>query len=246
MQKDNFSHDSEAYKIFRPEYPQALFDYLKELPTQKDLMWDAGTGNGQLVKGMADVFNHIVATDISEAQLSQAFQFSNVTYLVQAAEQTKLVTGSIDLITVAQAIHWFDFDRFYLEVKRVAKKDAILAVIGYSRPRLEPEFDRLLDEFYSRTVGPYWDKERHYIDEAYKTIPFPFKEIMVPDFSMNYLWQMSHFIGYLSTWSAVKHYKAQTGHDPLPDFARRFEAAVGIEAELKIEFPLMLRIGMVN
>ena len=246
MQKDNFSHDSEAYKIYRPEYPQSLFDYLKELPVQKDLMWDAGTGNGQMVKGMASVFSRIEATDISSAQLSQAIHYNNVTYSLQAAEQTNLNEGSVDLITVAQAIHWFDFDLFYSEVRRVAKRDAVIAVIGYSRPKLKPEIDKLLDEFYTQTVGPYWDKERHYVDEAYKTIPFPFKEILVPDFSMNYIWKMSQFIGYLSTWSAVKHYKAKTGNDPMPDFSRKLESLPGTDTEIKIEFPLLLRVGMVN
>lgn len=246
MHKDNFSHDSEAYRTYRPEYPKALFDYLKNLPVSKELMWDAGTGNGQIVKGMADGFKSIFATDISASQLSQAPLYDHVHYSVQASEQTNFSSGSINLITIAQAIHWFDFDRFYQEVRRVAANDAVIAVIGYSRPRLQLELDQLLDEFYTQTVGFYWDKERRYIDEGYMTIPFPFNELERPDFSMNYEWRLAHLIGYLSTWSAVKHYKAQTGKDPMTEFKLKLEAIVEAESVLKIEFPLLLRIGMVN
>lgn len=209
-------------------------------------MWDVGTGNGQMVKGMADGFRSIVATDISAAQLSQAPLFDHVHYSVQAAEQTNFQKGAINLITIAQAIHWFDFDRFYQEVRRVSANDAIIAVIGYSRPKLQAELDQLLDEFYTLTVGPYWDKERHYIDEGYKTIPFPFTELERPDFSMYYEWHLAHLIGYLSTWSAVKHYKTQTGKDPLTEFKFKLESVVDPKAVLKVEFPLLLRIGMVN
>ncbi|MBV9987935.1 MAG: class I SAM-dependent methyltransferase, partial [Chitinophagaceae bacterium] len=175
--KDNFSSQSQNYAQFRPHYPAELFSYLLGLVKERESAWDCGTGNGQVAGVLADHFGLVQATDISQQQLDQAISKPNIHYSVQSAEKTGFADAAFDLITVAQAIHWFRFHEFYSEVKRTLKPGGLLAVIGYGLLRTDAALQQLLDDFYRNTVGVYWDAERRYIDEAYTTIPFPFKEI---------------------------------------------------------------------
>lgn len=187
--KDLFSSNSLHYKQARPNYSiQIVKEILKHVP-ERNFAWDCGAGSGQFTQLLAPYFNHVMATDISEAQLQQAPYFENVSYQVQAAEQTSIAANSIDLITVAQAIHWFDFDAFYKEVKRVLKPQGIFAAIGYGLIEVQDAaINSLVQQLYFETLNGYWDAERRYIDELYQTIPFPFNEQAVPELRLQYQW----------------------------------------------------------
>lgn len=141
--KDHFSTQAEVYATFRPRYPDALFEFLFSVTTQKETSWDCGTGNGQVAVKLAERFHLVYATDISERQLSNALERENVTYLVGRAEETTISDGSINLTTVAQALHWFDTEAFYREVHRVATPQAVIAVWGYNLLRVSPAIDAL-------------------------------------------------------------------------------------------------------
>ena len=242
--KDNFSTQSDQYAKYRPKYPNDFFDYLGTIIKNKHVAWDCGTGNGQVAIELAKRFTMVYATDISVAQLAQAQQLPNVIYSVQAAEKTNFPNDFFDLITVAQAIHWFDFEKFYGEIKRTAKPNATLVVMGYGKIEVSPEIDSIISDFYKNTIGNYWDKERKYIDELYKTIPFPFEEIETPSFSISYNWSLDHFMGYLGTWSAVKHYINDTMQNPLDVIENQLEDLWERDVVKKIKFPLLLRIGI--
>ena len=242
--KDNFSTQSDQYAKYRPKYPNDFFDYLGTIIKNKHVAWDCGTGNGQVAIELAKRFTMVYATDISVAQLAQAQQLPNVIYSVQAAEKTNFPNDFFDLITVAQAIHWFDFEKFYGEIKRTAKPNAMLVVMGYGKIEVSPEIDSIISDFYKNTIGNYWDKERKYIDELYKTIPFPFEEIETPSFSISYNWSLDHFMGYLGTWSAVKHYINDTMQNPLDVIENQLEDLWERDVVKKIKFPLLLRIGI--
>lgn len=175
--KDNFSTQSAEYAIYRPTYPQELFDFLFSLVNQKESAWDCATGNGQVARVLAQHFAGVYATDISEKQLSQALKLPNVVYSVESSEKANVPDVSFDLITVAQAIHWFNFDAFYSEVKRTLKPNGLLAVIGYGVMVIDKKVDQVVHKLYEDILGKYWDSERIYIEEGYKTIPFPFDEI---------------------------------------------------------------------
>jgi len=241
--KDNFSSASEQYARYRPTYPGAFYQFVLEQVKQKENAWDCGTGNGQVAAELVPYFQKIYATDISAAQIEQATQHEKITYSVQAAEQTNFPAHFFDLIVVAQAIHWFDFEKFYAEVNRTLKPGGILAVVGYNRPRIAAAVDKVVDEFYFNVVGPYWDKERKYVDEAYHTIPFPFKEIQTPTLINTYQWSLDHFLGYLGTWSAVKHYRKVNGHDPVENIRPFLQTAWGNTTIQQVNFPLLLRVG---
>jgi len=185
-----------------------------------------------------------VATDISEAQLKNAPYFENVSYQIQSAENTNFIDQSFDLICVAQAIHWFNFEKFYQEVERTLKPNGVLSVIGYGLIHVEHEdINTLIKKLYSVTLRDHWDVERRYIDESYQTIPFPFEEINTAEFKMQYQWSSAQLLKYLSTWSAIRHYREQTQNEPLLELA---EALQHNEKVLDVEFPIFLRIGKLS
>lgn len=223
MAKDRFSDHSSQYAAFRPRYPQALYDFLFEQVKGMDLAWDAGTGNGQAAEELAKRFKNVLATDISAKQLEQAAQAANIQYEV-AGETTNLPDQSVDLITVAQAIHWFNRPKFYEEVKRVAKPGSVVAVWVYGLLKVSDAIDPMVRDFYTRVIGPYWDSERKIIDDELRTIEFPFKEIPNHGFQFNPVWTIDQLEGYLSTWSAVQHYIRKNGHSPVPELVEKIRA----------------------
>lgn len=241
--KDNFSNQAKEYANFRPTYPQEVYSFLQPLFSAKINAWDVGTGNGQVAIELSRFFDRVYGTDISQGQLDQAAQKDNVFYSRQAAEKTDFKDGFFDLCMVAQAIHWFDFEAFYREVDRTTTDKALIVVMGYGLIRINPALNHLIDYFYTEIIGPYWDKERKYIDEGYKTIPFPFKEISVPDFKMFYPWTFQHLMGYLSTWSAVKHFQRDNGINPLDIVYHDLKEKWGGEKTINVNFPLFLRVG---
>lgn len=244
--KDNFSIQSDNYAKYRPAYPLEFFDYLNAIVPTKQNAWDCGTGNGQVAYELAKTFDRVFATDISQSQIDNALQADNIKYSVQPAEKTAFEDGQFDLIVIAQAIHWFDFDKFYREVRRTAKENALIGVIGYGRIAISEQIDPIITDFYEHVIGAYWDKERKYIDENYATIPFPFKEIETPDFVNHLQWTLEHLVGYLSTWSAVKHFIKQHGYSPIGKLQSQIEPHWGKEEIREAAFPLLLRIGQVT
>lgn len=242
--KDNFSEKSDNYARYRPGYPQELFDFIKVLLKNKRRAWDCGTGNGQVAAVLADFMKEVYATDISAAQLEEATEKRNIRYSKQPAENINFPDDFFDLVTVAQAIHWFDFSKFYKEVKRVLKPSGYIAVMGYSLFKSNKETNEVIKHFYKEIIGPYWDPERIYLDEEYKTIPFPFKEVETPHFQLKEKWSLERLIGYLNTWSAVKHYEKQVGSNPVELIKEDLKQSFGKEREVR--FHILLRLGQLE
>lgn len=244
--KDNFSTQSGNYAKYRPVYPSDLFAYLNSILQNKHNAWDCGTGNGQVAFELAKTFDKVFATDISQSQIDNALKAENIFYSVQPAEKTNFNNQLFDLVVVAQAIHWFNFEQFYAEVKRTAKENALLCVVGYGKLEISEQIDGLINNFYENVIGEYWDKERKYIDENYRTIPFPFKEIQTPDFVNVQHWTLEHLIGYLNTWSAVKHFIRQNQYNPVNKLQSEIEQLWDNDQPRQIRFPLLLRIGLIT
>ena len=242
--KDRFSNHSKEYATFRPGYPKGLYDFIFNHVNYFNCAWDAGTGNGQVAADLASRFRRVLATDISVRQLDQARRLTNIDYSV-AGEVTVFPNRTTDLITVGQAIHWFDRDNFYKEVKRVAKPGSLVAVWGYGLLSISPEIDPLLEHFYREVVGPYWDPERKLIDERYQTISFPFDEIKTPAFRFSVQWSLKELQGYLETWSSVRKYMQINNTNPVDDFVGLIRSSWSNE-KVAANFPLFLRLGRVN
>lgn len=242
--KDYFSSDATDYAQYRPRYPTRLFEYLAALAPARGQAWDCATGNGQAARGLADFFEHVIATDGSEKQIANAGQDDRINYRVGTAEKSGLESRSVDLVTVAQALHWFRIEEFFDEAKRVLKPDGIMAIWCYNFLEISPPIDELLVKFYCEIVGPYWDFDRKLVETGYRTIPFPFTELTVPKFRMEASWSLAHLIGYLRTWSATKKFIAARAFDPVVALAAEL-SVVWAKPENKraVSWPLCVRVG---
>ncbi len=243
--KDYFSALSAGYSKFRPSYSHDLFQYLSTLTPGHDLAWDCATGTGQAAVALADLFAAVVATDASSEQIRQAYQHPSIGYRVATAEDSGLETASIDLLTVAQALHWFDIPRFMQEAKRVLKAQGVLAVWTYNLFRVTPQIDDIMDELYWNVLGGFWAPERRMVDNGYADLEMPFRELTPPQFSMNASWSLARLLGYIGTWSAVRSYRDKTGEDPLDAIGARLQQAWGeAMTEREVSWPLSLRVGL--
>lgn len=242
--KDNFSSHSSDYARYRPTFPGEIFELTAKLVPGKSRAWDCGTGNGQVAGELAEIFREVKATDISDNQLQNAVNKPNITYSVQPAEKTVFPNHHFNLITVGQAVHWFNFNSFYKEVKRCSKPGGIILILGYGLLKGNKETTRIIKTFYKEIMGPYWDPERKYLDAEYKTIPFPFTELNLPKFEQKVNWDFEHLIGYLKTWSGVNHYREKEGRDPVDLITSDLKRAFGEKG--KIVFPTLIKIGRVD
>lgn len=245
--KDNFSAIAGQYAAWRPEYPEAVFAYLSSLATGHQRALDCGTGNGQAAKGLAKYFDEVFATDISEGQIKHAVQLPNIQYSISAAEETDFPNQYFDLICAAQAAHWFNHPVFYKEVERISKRGAVLALIGYGLVEISPEVDELIKKLYKDILGFYWDAERRFIDDHYKSLPFPYEEIVVPSIQIHCEWNLERLIGYLNTWSALNHYKKEEGSNPLEAIVPELKQAWGEEDKIRlVRFPVITKVATIN
>jgi ubiquinone/menaquinone biosynthesis C-methylase UbiE len=242
--KDHFSGQAADYAKFRPRYPQEMFEYLGKMAPTRQLAWDCGTGNGQAAVGLASVFDHVIATDASEKQIANAEPHEGVEYRVAPAENSGIQSDTVDLIMVAQALHWFDLPRFYEEASRVLKQNGVLAASAYKLLHITPKIDELVnDRYYGKIVGPFWPAERGLV-EQFEKIPFPFSEIQMTSFDIAMQWDMEHLVGYLRSWSATQRFIAANNRDPLEEIADQLRAAWGDPRQIRrVIWPLTLLVG---
>lgn len=243
--KDYFSTQSTDYARYRPRYPASLFKYLAGLVPTHECAWDCATGNGQAAVGLTEHFEKIIATDISAAQLRGAFPHPRIQYKHTRAESAGLPTQSVDLVTVAQALHWFDLDAFYEEVNRTLKPGRAIAVWCYELNTIEPGIDAIIRKYYNEIVGPYWPPERRFVIDGYRTLPFPFREIHPPHIDMEKLWGLEQLLGYLRSWSATQRYIDVKQDDPLVPIADELKHVWDTE-EKTVRWPMSIRVGFVE
>jgi ubiquinone/menaquinone biosynthesis C-methylase UbiE len=242
---DHFSSSAARYAAYRPHYPAALFEWLARVAPGREVAWDCGTGSGQSATALAEHVALVVATDPSTAQLAHAARHARVLYAAMSAERSALASASVELITVAQALHWFDQRAFFAEARRVLVPHGVIAVWSYGVATLHDEtLDALVRRFHGETVGPYWPPERRLVDEGYRDLVLPFEPVQTPAFTMEATWTLEQLAGYLSTWSAVQRARAATGEDPLTGFVEVLRPAWGARGlARRVEWPLTLLVG---
>jgi SAM-dependent methyltransferase len=242
--KDHFSSRSADYAAYRPTYPTALVDYLAAISPAAGVVLDVGCGTGQLSVLLADRFDQVIATDASARQIETAERHPRVEYRVAPAETSGLEPGSVDLITAAQAAHWFDLPAFYTEARRVAHAGAVLALITYGVLETDAEIGPAIQHFYKDVVGPFWPPERRHVENGYRDFDFPFEALKAPALAIEVSWRLADMAGYADTWSAVREGEKALGRGPAERFRQDLAAAWG-DPDLRrpIRFPLSLRVG---
>lgn len=244
MSNDHFSSVAGGYARFRPIYPPQLFAYLAALTPHRRLAWDCATGNGQAAVGLAAHFQRVVGTDLSDSQIGHAASHPRVAYHVAPAEGSGLAAASVDLVTVAQGLHWLDLPRFYAETSRVLAPGGAVAAWCYNLLDVDPRVNAVVGRYYSDVVGRFWPPERRLLEAGYRTVPFPFREAEPPALDMRSRWRLEQLLGYLGTWSATTRYRAARRQDPLELVADDLAAAWGDPGAVKeVRWPLHLRVG---
>lgn len=242
--EDNFSGHAAIYARYRPTYPAALFEYLARIVPAHELAWDCGCGSGQAAVGVAEHFNRVIATDVSDPQVKHASRHQRVTYRIGPAERSGLGPCSVDLVTVAQALHWFDLAEFYGEVKRVLKPGGVFAAWCYHLTVITPAIDNLLTRYYDEIVGPFWSPRVQFVNTHYRDIPFPFEELNPPSFTAEAYWNLEDVIGYLTSWSATQRFLEMRKYSPVDDVKEKLLAAWGdADSPRRVQWPLYLRLG---
>ena len=241
--KDHFSERAARYAEFRPRYPARLFAFLADLVERHDQAWDAGTGNGQAATGLADYFEHIRATDPSDEQIRNAEAHPRVTYAVGREADSGLPDASCDLVTAAQALHWFDAPRFFAEARRVLQPGGAIAIWTYGGPHLEVlSLDRQLQTYLDH-IDAYWPPERRMVDDGYRSIDFPFDELAAPPFTMEMAVERAGLTGYLRTTSAHQRYVAEHDLDPVDWLQAQLKEEWPDGARRIVSWPVTMRAG---
>jgi SAM-dependent methyltransferase len=241
--KDHFSRQSAAYRRYRPGYPPELIEFVAARAPDRRLALDCATGSGQAAVDLAGHFERVLAVDGSASQLATAQAHERVHYVAALAERLPVASGSVSLVAAAQAFHWFDFDRFHAECRRVLAPGGVVAVWTYEKFRVDAAVDAVVDHFYTAVVGADWPPERRYVELGYRTLPFPWQEEAAPVFVLETDWDLEEVVGYLATWSAVQRYKDRVGQDPLPDLRPRLAASWPSGGTRRLSWPIHLRIG---
>lgn len=244
---DHFSGVAKAYAEFRPRYPSELFDYLASIVEHRRRVWDCGAGNGQASLDLAERFDAVLATDLSAKQLARAPERPNVLWVASSAESAPIASSSIDLTAVAQALHWFDHEPFYAEVRRVSAPGAAIAAWTYAPPRMDAAVGVALRQFAYGTVGGYWPPERRHVEQEYRTIPFPFERLRTPSFELREEWTLEQVAGYARSWSSTARYVTTHGVDPVLGLEKELRDVWGEpESRRTIVWPLVLFVGRVS
>jgi SAM-dependent methyltransferase len=244
---DRFTAQAADYARYRIAYPPELYAWLLPQVACRERAWDCATGNGQVAAVLADSFVRVDATDLSEKQLEQAPLRPNIHYQTAQAEHTTFPRQRFDLITVAQAVHWFDHAAYHAEVRRVARPGAVLAEWGYRLCRTTiPALNAALDRFHDETAAPFWDASRQHIATEYAHIPFPFADVQTARFAEKRQWALADLLGYLSTWSATANYARQHGGADLTALVAEELTQLWGPGRREITFPIFARTGRVE
>ncbi|MBI4666063.1 MAG: methyltransferase domain-containing protein [Nitrospinae bacterium] len=243
--KDYFSSQSGEYARIRPDYPGSLFEIIASKAPGQSMAVDVGCGSGQAAMGLSELFNTVIAFDPSAKQIQNAIPCENVHYGVARVEALPVKNHLADVITVAQALHWFHLPEFYAEVRRILKPGGLLAAWIYNIMTISPEVDAVVDGFYKNIVGPYWPPERRLIEENYATLPFDFDRVETCALLMEKRWSQHKLMDMLHTWSATQRYKEAKGADPVALINAALKKAWGAEETRIVRWPVTLKMGRV-
>ena len=245
-QQHSFSLRSASYAKSRPQYPSALYAWIASQCDATWAAWDCATGNGQAAVGLAEHFSVVHATDSSQEQIQHAIPHSGVRYQRAPAETAGFPDEAFDLVTVAQALHWFDYSRFWPEVSRVLRPNGLFCAWGYAWLTTTPLVDETLVKPLRKALEPFWAPNNRLLWSGYQSqdISFPYDRIQAPEFAIVVEWSLRQLLDYFETWSAFK----QSRTDPsavraIEQIVAAVLAEVGSDTPLTVKMPLSIVAG---
>ena len=242
--KDHFSSHAASYATYRPSYPPALAAWLASIAPETGVALDVGAGSGQLSLLLAEHFAKVVATDPSAEQVERAVRHPRIDYRIARAEQCDLSDGSIDLLTAAQAAHWFDLPAFFAEARRLLKPGGAIALISYAGMEHSSPIEPLIDAFRLDTLEQYWPAERRLVENGYEDIDLPFEPIAAPPFFIEVQWPLAAMVGYIDTWSAIRAMEKEEGRAKFDRFLADLATNWGNPDRIRrIRWPLAIVAG---
>jgi SAM-dependent methyltransferase len=237
-----FSQYASAYAQHRPSYPPALWDWAAGLCADHEHAWDVGCGNGQAAVALAEKFTRVSATDISAEQIAAATPHPRVAYAAVAAEHAQIAPGSIDLVCVAQALHWFDLQKFWPLVQRALKPRGVFLAVAYGLFSVNEAIDAVTERYFYKVTNGYQSAGNVAVAQGYKDFVFPFELVQPPALDIQMHWTLDQLLNYAATWSAVARIRKEAGFDPIPIYRAALAPLWGDTART-VRMPLAIKAG---
>ncbi len=234
---DNLFQRGQHYQQFRPSYPDTLFEWLSAQSPTTDIAVDVGCGSGQASRGLEPHFKQVIGTDISFRQL-QAAPTSAAVFIASQAHQLPLADACVDLITVAQAFHWFDQTAFFSEAERILKPGGVMALVSYGLCDVKG-LEGKVRAFHDGALGPWWPAERADVLAGHPHAQLHWPTLPFAQTTIKREWSVEAFIGYLDTWSALVR-AARAGKHPLAPFSEELRKQWGPNTRT-VHWPLRVR-----
>ncbi|MFK7961926.1 MAG: class I SAM-dependent methyltransferase [Phycisphaerales bacterium] len=244
--QDHFSGHASTYAASRPTYPPELFEWVAATAPGLEHVLDCGTGNGQAAVALGEHFASVTAIDPSASQIAAAAPHPNVSYHVAPGESAPVDDASVDALTVAQALHWFDLDAFGREAQRVVRPGGLLAAWSYAISTVDEAVDAVVEALYEGTLGPYWPDRRRHVEAGYATLEIPGEPVVAPPVAMEVLWTSGQYAAYLRSWSATQRYIRERGDDPVAAMEGELARAFGTDQPRRVRWPLHIKATQIG
>jgi SAM-dependent methyltransferase len=241
-----FGDRAENYAKYRPGYPDEMLAYLGTLIPPGAIVADIGSGTGILTRELLDHGYEVHAVEPNEPMRQEAdralsghpgFHSVNGT-----AESTGLEARSIDLVTCAQAFHWFDPEKTTVEFRRILKAGGLTALIWNEREEQASDVGREYDDLLQRMVPDYKRANHRRIQADEIGRFFAPGDVRLVTFRNYQMLDREGFRGRLLSSSYVPNV-GQPGHDEIVEAANRIFVKHAVDGQVRIEYETKVYLG---
>lgn len=252
----SFTQVADVYQQFRPGYPGALYETLAQLvpPVPESCVLDVGCGTGNVTRELSKIYNSVYGVDPSEGMLEQARRvpvesINPISWTEGFSESLPFEAHFFDLITVAQAFHWFDADRFLKESKRVLKPGGLIAIFAEGpAPGMvyRSNIHKIIRNFKAgdgNTSGRSNNRPRQRPDELLQSHGFSKVQKIVIEYDL--AWEIDRFVGFMNSMSMMADFGADERAELNDMFELKLRELTGGENTFQEENITTLFVGNV-